>query len=183
MVNLRSIGQGFTMYLKDSKEIFPRLSPLHGNNTNEPSLLDVISDYLDAPLPHHVDPNDTNSPWVVSDPYKCPSDRENAGANRNEQPVWEKDGCSYEYIPGPLMLVGELGLHVKDPAFGVTKAYEKDRHWPLAADADDFHKGKAGGTKRNAVLFPDLQVDWAPVLGETDTGLFFEDVRRYGGTP
>ena len=43
--NLRSIGQGFTLYLKDSKEIFPRVSPLHGStNPNDPSLLDLLSD-------------------------------------------------------------------------------------------------------------------------------------------
>ena len=183
LVNLRSIGQGFVMYIKDNKEIFPRVTPLHGGtNTNDPSLLDLLSDYLDAPAPHRADPNDPNSPFVVNDPYKCPSDRAGAGANGNQQPVWETDGCSYEYIPGPFMLLGEI-LLVKDPAFGVTKAYEKDRHWPIAADADDFHKGRAGGSKRNAVLFPDLQVDWSPEISQGEAGKLIQDMQRYGGMP
>ena len=183
MANLRSIGQGFTLYIKDNKEIFPRVTPLHGTpNTNEPSLLDLLSDYLDAPVPHREDPNNTSSPFIVSDPYKCPSDRAGAGANGNAQPVWETDGCSYEYIPGPFMLLGEL-LLVKDPAFGVTKAYEKDRHWPIAADADDFHKGRANGPKRNAVLFPDLQTDWMIDIGSNEAGKFVQDMQKYGGTP
>jgi prepilin-type N-terminal cleavage/methylation domain-containing protein len=182
LVNLRSIGQGFTLYLRDSKDIFPRVTPLHGNNTNDPSLLDVLADYLDAPAPHRENPNIRNSLYVVTDPYRCPSDRPGMGKNANADPVWATDGCSYEYIPGPFMLMGEM-LTVKDPAFGVTKAYEKDRHWPIAADADDFHKGRAGGTKRNAVLFPDLQVDWAPTLGQSEARDFIRDMMQYGGMP
>jgi len=182
MANLRSIGQGFTLYLQTSKGIFPRVNPLHGaGNPNDPSLLELLSDYLDAPVPHRENPLRT-SPYIVTDPYKCPSDRAGAGANKNDQPVWERDGCSYEYIPGPFMLLGEM-LTVKDPAFGVTRAYEKDRHWPIAADADDFHPGRAGGAKRNAVLFPDLQVDWAPEIGQTEAGKFIADMQKYGGMP
>src|ERR1051326_4656970 len=113
MANLRSIGQGFTLYLKDSKDIFPRVNPLHGvvvsqagHHSNDPSLLDLLSDYLDAPVPHRQDPRNTNSPFVASDPYTCPNDRAGAGANGNQQPVWETDGTSYEYVPGPFMLLG-----------------------------------------------------------------------------
>ncbi len=181
MANLRSIGQGFAMYLKDSKDLFPRVTPLHGaGNTNDPSLLDTLGDYIDAPAPRHEDPNNSNSPYIVSDPYKCPSDRAGAGKNGNPQPLWETDGCSYEYLPGTMMMLAEF-IRVKNPAFGVTKAYEKDRHWPILADYDDWHKTRARGPFKNAVFFSDMQTDWMIDLGDAELTKMVEDIRRYGG--
>jgi prepilin-type N-terminal cleavage/methylation domain-containing protein len=182
LANLRSIGQGFMMYLRDSKEIFPRVRPLHNSgttgepNSNDPSLLDLLSEYLDAEVPRRSDPNDPNSPFIVSDPYRCPSDRPGASG----QAVWESDGSSYEYPPGLFMLLGEF-LEVRDPAFGVTKAYEKDRHWPICADAGDFHKLRSTGPRRNAVYFPDMQADWSIEFTSREATLLIDDMRRYGG--
>ena len=65
----------------------------------------------------------------------------------------------------------------------MTKAYEKDRHWPLVADSDDFHKGRAGRVKRNAVFFPDLQTDWTMEITPTEAGKFIADMQKYGGMP
>ena len=181
MVNLRSLGQGFTMYLKESKEMFPRVNPVHGaGSPNDPSLLDLLADYIDAPLPRHEDPNDPNSLFVVTDPYRCPADVAGAGRNQNTDPVWATTGSSYEYFPGPFMLFAEA-LMIRNPAMGVTKAYEKDRRWPIFLDYDDFHKLRARGTAQNAVFFPDMHTDWMPEFGRLEMRKFMEDVARYGG--
>jgi prepilin-type N-terminal cleavage/methylation domain-containing protein len=183
MANLRSIGQGFSMYLKDSKDKFPRVRPLHAGSgqptLNDPSLLDLISDYLDAPVPRRSDPNDPNSPFIVSDPFKCPSDFPGVGANQDRS-TWEDTGCSYEYFPGAFMLFAEM-VFVSDPAFGVTKAYEKDRTWPIALDYGDFHKLRARGQARNAVYFPDYHTDWMIDISAIEAGKFMADVQKYGG--
>jgi prepilin-type N-terminal cleavage/methylation domain-containing protein len=184
--NLRSIGQGFSMYLKDSKDRFPLVRPLHeGPNPtpptwNDPSLLDLISDYLDAPVPRREIPGDGNSPFIVADVYKCPADHAGSGRNANGRAVWEDTGCSYEYFPGFLMLFGEMVV-VRDPAFGVTKAYEKDRVWPIAVDFDDFHKIRKNGIARNAVFFPDYHAGWMIDIDYDEMSKFIDDMRRYGG--
>ena len=187
MANLRSIGQGFSMYLKDSKDRFPRVSPLHQNGgadpqstANDPSLLDLLSDYLDADVPRREQPGVAGSPFIVADVYKGPSDRAGGGRNKNPQPVWETDGCSYEYFPGAFMLLGEL-LAVRDPAFGVTKAYEKDRNWPIAVDTDDFHPLRKKGMARNAVFYSDFRADWMIDISNYDAGKFIQDMKTYGG--
>ena len=77
LANLRSIGQGFAMYLKDSKEKFPQVIPIHmgagrrppGSSVNDPSLLDLLSEYLEAPVPRRSNPDVANSPFIVSDPF------------------------------------------------------------------------------------------------------------------
>src|SRR5687768_16249299 len=54
LANLRGMGQGVANYMNDSKDLFPMVRPLHdpgGSNPNDPSLLDVLADYVDAPLP------------------------------------------------------------------------------------------------------------------------------------
>jgi len=182
--NLRSIGQGFSMYLKDSKDLFPRVRPLQGNTPpgggNDPSLLDLIADYLDTEVPRREIPGDPTSDFIVTDPFRCPSDAAGAGANGNIKPVWAENGTSYEYFPAPFMLLGEL-LFVKNPQFGVTKAYEKDRNWPILTDADDFHKLRRNGPSRNAVYYPDYRADWLVEISPTDLGKFIEDMVRYGG--
>ena len=94
--------------------------------------------------------------------------------------MWETDGCSYEYLPGAFMLLAEM-IRVKNPAFGVTKAYEKDRHWPLLVDYDDWHKMRARGPFKNAVFYSDMQTDWMIDLGQTEVTKMVEDIRRYGG--
>src|SRR5262249_55933188 len=108
------------------------------------------------------------------------SDYAGAGTNANPRAVWEDTGSSYEYFPGAFMLLGEF-MYLKDPAFGVTKAYEKDRHWPICLDYDDFHKVRRHGPMRNAVFFPDCQTGWMIDISNADTGKFIEDMRRYSG--
>jgi prepilin-type N-terminal cleavage/methylation domain-containing protein len=182
--NLRSIGQGFSMYLKDSKDRFPAVRPLQGSEPgggNDPSLLDLIADYLDAEVPRRDGgPGSRDTDFIVNDPFRCPADVAGGGAKGNLKPVWADTGCSYEYFPAPFMLLGEM-LALRDPPFGVTKAYEKDRSWPLLTDADDFHRLRKNGPARNAVYFPDYRADWLKDISPTDVGKFIEDMTRYGG--
>jgi prepilin-type N-terminal cleavage/methylation domain-containing protein len=187
LANLRSIGQGFMMYLKDSKDKFPMVRPLHAGQTNppptynDPSLLDLISDYLNAEVPRRSNPDDATSPFIVSDPFKCPADRAGVGGN-GDRATWEDTGCSYEYFPGVFMLLGEM-LTLHDPAFGVTKAYEKDRRWPVAIDYGDFHPVRKGHTAKNACYFPDTRSDWLIDISQQDLAKFIADVQRYSGGP
>lgn len=181
--NLRSIGQGFSMYLKDSKDIFPRVRPLHTGGAgggNDPSLLDLISEYLDVDVPRREVPGDPASDFIVADVFKCPSDVAGAGANTNEKPVWATNGCSYEYTPGTFMFMGEM-LRLRNPAFGITKAYEKDRRWPILTDWDDFHKLRRNGPARNAVYFPDYSADWLIQPSQAEVNRFISDFMQYSG--
>jgi len=181
MANLRSIGQGFAMYLSANKGMFPMVNPLHGSSStpNDPSLLDLLSEYLDAEVPHREEPGNTNTPFVVSDPYKCPSDIAGIGGNAGE-PTWKDTGSSYEFFPASFMLLGTL-MAVRDPAFGVTKAYEADRNWPIAVDWGDFHPLRRGGIARNAVYYPDYRADWMMDISNVEAGKFINDMRKYGG--
>jgi prepilin-type N-terminal cleavage/methylation domain-containing protein len=180
MVNLRSIGQGFQLYLDRNKgAVFPKVNPLHGSSTtaNDPSLLDLLSEYLDAEVPRREDPAGSRSgTYIVADPYKCPADP----VGENGLTTYQEVGTSYEYFPAAFMLAGEL-LRWTNPAFGVTKAYEKDRHWPLIVDAGDWHPQRPIKPHKNAVFFPDMQTDWMPEIGPAELGRFFDDAQRYAG--
>jgi prepilin-type N-terminal cleavage/methylation domain-containing protein len=189
LVNVRSIGTGFQLYMQnESKGVFPYLRPLQGTSTtpNDPSLLDLLSSYLDAEVPRKEDPNAAAADvrYIVSDPYRCPSDLGAVGGNSGE-PQWRMTGTSYEYIPSLFMLMGEA-LFVQHPAFGVTKAYEKAHErnfdWPFIQDYGDWHKGRAQLPQKNACFFPDWHADWSINVDDQSilTG-FIEDIRRFGG--
>ena len=53
LANLKGIGGGIAGYMNDSKDLLPRVRPLHasGGNTNDPSLLDVMVVYLSVNAP------------------------------------------------------------------------------------------------------------------------------------
>ncbi|MFN0134388.1 MAG: type II secretion system protein [Phycisphaerales bacterium] len=179
LANVRSIGNGFSLYLNDSKGRFPYVRPLHGGGSGgsrpDPSLLDLLGEYLDAPVPMKGPDN----LYVVSDPFKCPSDIASADSAQGFEPVWRTDGTSYEYFAGAFMLLAEV-LFMKDPALAVTKAYEADRRWPILFDQADWHKLRKSGPPRNAVFFPDYRADWAPTLTQNDYDRFIADMRRGG---
>jgi hypothetical protein len=78
------------------------------------------------------------------------------------------------------MLLGE-GLYLKDPAFGVTKAYEKDRRWPIALDWGDFHPVRKGHTAKNACFYPEMRADWMMDISASELRKFVEDMVRYSG--
>ena len=195
LANLRSLGQGLQNYMNDSKDRLPFVRPLHepGGNQNNPSLLDVMVQYLSIQAPAHSDPNDTASPYInVADIFRCPSDRVGKDPTTAYMPVWQSSGTSYEYFAGEAML-GALQAFVKDPALAVTLTYQMPR-WqtlPVIVDYDDWHplRAKANSVPRNALYFGDWHVDWStPILKLDDksaivTDLICDIVKRNGGVP
>src|SRR4051812_27654553 len=113
LANLHGIGHGLQMYMDQEAKgvLLPKVRPLNSGSVphSDASLLDVMGKYVDAPIPYERSHRD----WVVSDPWKCPSD---AG-------LYRTSGTSWEYPPGVFMLGAELFL-VRNPQFGVSKAYE-----------------------------------------------------------
>lgn len=185
LANLRSLGQGFTLYLTDSKGLFPMVRPLHNQpaGSNDPSLLEILPNYLDVDPPRPEDPNDPNSFYITADVYKCPSDRTSESADQQWEPAWRTEGISYEYFPGILMLAAEL-LAVSNPQVGVSKAYEKNaekRPLPILSDFGDWHKLRKTGPPKNSLFFSGFQADWSRTIDETEVGQLIQDARRYGG--
>lgn len=191
LTNLKGMGVGLAAYMNDSKELLPRVRPLHaaGGNTNDPSLLDVMVVYLSIPAPVHSDPNDPNSPWInVSEVLQCPSDRVGKDSATNFMPLWQSSGTSYEYLAGEAMILCEQ-LTVQDPQNAVTQTYKSPR-WrelPVMLDNDDWHQGRRVGLPRNALYFGDWRADWAGTIARFDSqdprlrDLICDMVVRYGG--
>jgi prepilin-type N-terminal cleavage/methylation domain-containing protein len=191
LANLRSIGTGFQMYLNGAgKGIFPYVNPLHGTpsptHPNDVSLLTLLSEYLDAEVPRREDPDSTasrNSLYIVSDPYRCPSDngqRTSEQGDTGGEPTWRTTGCSYEYRAGLYMLLAE-SFFIPRPAFAVTKAYEKDRNWAIVMDWSNWHPRRGKDGDKNASFFPDYRADWYTEINTSDLTRFVADLRRYGG--
>jgi prepilin-type N-terminal cleavage/methylation domain-containing protein len=183
LANLRSIGQGFAMYQNDHKGLFPRVNPLHGDPpppgsppSNDPSLLDILGVYLDAEVPRRGDDGD----FIVSDPFKCPSDRGQTEHADSGKPIYATIGCSYEYVPGPMFMLLEA-LFVPDPQLGITRAYEKSRAWAVVVDFDPYHKGRATGPGQNAAFFSDYHADWYTPPGNAELTQFIRDAAASGG--
>ena len=197
LANLRSFGQGLATYMNDSQDVLPLVRPLHDPNappnTNDPSLLDVMTVYLSVPKPVRADPNDPTSPYInVADVFKCPSDVKGDDPVTQFRPLWEADGVSYEYFAGELM-VGAEALTIEDPARAVTKTYEQPqwRDLPVLLDNGDWHVLRRSGAKRNALFFGDWHTDWASPLASLDIEQVGEDIvqrllcdiTRFGGRP
>jgi prepilin-type N-terminal cleavage/methylation domain-containing protein len=174
MANLKGMGQGFALYMNEKRALFPKVRPLHGGNSNDPSLLDILGNYLDAPLPRR---DNDGIHWIVSDPFRCPSDLTDPVSG---EPVWRTDGVSFEYLPGVFILAGE-GLTIKNPQMGVTKAYENNRKWPLLLDHGDWHPLRKNAPQKNALYWDDYRVDWAKEPTQTEVSTFMGDVIRFGG--
>ena len=161
LANLKGIGLGVQLYYNEF-ELVPDVLPLTDpdGNTNDPALLQVLADYMDVPAPRREDPNDPNSFWIVSDPWKCPSDRESDDGASGYRPVNEVFGTSYEYVAGKLIFASEMfelfpGATRPVIQKSITVGLER-RDWPLLVDADAWHDGKDG---KNALYFPSLRAD------------------------
>lgn len=184
LANLRGIGVGLAVYLNDSKGLLPEVRPLHSSSApthtnseeNDPSLLDLLADYVDAPTPRKGD----DGLYIVADPYKCPSDI--GKDSETGDAVWRTDGTSYEYFPGILMLGAEL-MTIRDPQFAVSRAYELDRRWSLLQDQGEWHKLRKDGPPKNALTYPDMRVDWLREPTQAESDLFIADLMRIGGLP
>ena len=186
--NLRGIGQGLSLYMTESKGLFPLVRPLHSTGNppptgNDPSLLELLPTYLDIDLPRWEDPTDPNSFYIVADVLKCPSDRTSDSGAQEWEPAWRTEGTSYEYFPGVFMLAAEF-LAVRNPQVGVTKAFDKGvekKPLPIMLDFAEWHKLRKTGPAKNAVFYNGFQADWAKQLSDTELGEILQDARKYGG--
>lgn len=183
--NLRGIGMGLNVYMNErSKGLLPRVRPLHDSSApkNDPSLLDVLATFVDAPMPR----DRGDGTFDVVPPYRCPMDAWSSDKDgKAVPPVYETSGTSYEYQPGIFMLAAEvLGVRTDAVAFAVTKAYEKwkdtGHDWPILSDSGDWHR-HPGAVPRNAVYMTEWRVDWATRATTDQSEQFFADVLRFGG--
>lgn len=190
--NLKGIGVGLEIYMKDeSRGLLPKVRPLtQGSNENDPSLLDVMSKYVDAAIPFQ---EAGSTDWTVSDPWRCPSDTGTDDAETGFKPMWQTNGVSFEYFPGQLMLAAEL-FTVRNPQFGVSKAYESNAviGLPVMWDADDWHgpRYRTPGFRdmdeqtrfnRNQLYYGDGRADKARNITRPEQEKLFEDIVRFGG--
>lgn len=190
LANLKGIGMGLEGYMNaEGKGLLPKVRPLNsGTNTNDPSLLDVLSKYTDAAVPF----KDANDDWVVADPWRCPSDISGGDAATGFKPLWQTSGTSYEYSPGILMVAAEV-LTVKNPQFGVSRAFEQaNPPMVVLVDADDWHNPRFNTARRddtpadlrwvrNGMFYGDWHADNAPYVDQDRTQRLFEDIVRFGG--
>ncbi len=161
LANLKGMGVGLQLYYNQF-ELVPDVLPLTdaNGNTNDPALLEVLADFMDVPAPRREIPGDPNSFWIVSDPWKCPSDKESDDGASGYRPVHEVFGTSYEYVAGKLIFASELfvlfpGADRTRIQKAITVGLER-RDWPILVDADTWHDTKDG---RNALYFPSMRAD------------------------
>lgn len=168
LANLRSFGPAFEGYKRDYKDLLPRVLPFYSSdfpNSNDPSMLDVLTAYLDAPAPKRQNPDDPTSKYAPVDPYFCPSDV--------DQDAGRSVGISYEYWAGVLMIAREL-FNPRDrfPQRTVSRYYETKYDFPLLADSKPWHKG--GAQYNQNALYSDGHVEWLlvdPAAGVTQPPL------------
>jgi len=185
LANLKGIGMGLNIYMNErSKGLLPRVRPLHDPSApkNDPSLLDVLGQYVDAPLPR----DRGDGTFDVVQPYLCPQDKWTSKDDKPVPPIYETSGTSYSYFPGEAMLGAEiLGVRPEVISFAVTKAFEKahdtGRDWPVLNDFGDWHALRKSGPPRNALYMPDWRADWLVAASDQDVQKFFADVLRFGG--
>ncbi|MBX3359880.1 MAG: type II secretion system protein [Phycisphaeraceae bacterium] len=194
LANLRGLGTGLNLYMDTNNRILPKVSFLQdqaeGDGETDETLLDVLDSYIDAPRPRREIPDDPTSLYISVEPYVCPGDRKSSDAESGYEPVWRVYGTSYSYVPGLFIYFLE-GLTVPRPEFGVTKAYENRRDWPVLADAswdsreDAWHKGRSGDLPGAcALFFTDGRADWAPrQASDSELALFLKEAARFGGLP
>lgn len=190
LANLKGIGVGLELYMNtEGKGFLPKVRPLNsGSNDNDPSLLDVMSKYTDAALPFEQ----SEGNWIVSDPWRCPSDLGGTDEATGFRPLWSSAGTSYEYIPGAMFLAAEL-FTVKNPHFGVSKAFENAKP-PLAVmvDADDWHNPRFNQDRRgdipaefrwmrNGLYYGDWRADNAKYIDQQQSERLFADIVQFGG--
>jgi prepilin-type N-terminal cleavage/methylation domain-containing protein len=190
LANLKGIGVGVSLYMDTESKgvLLPRVRPLNsGSNTNDPSLLDIMAKYVDAPMPFEQ----TEGTWVVSDPWRCPSDKGGADEATGFKPMWESTGTSYEYWAGLMMLAAET-LTVKNVQFGVSKAYETSPRALVLVDADDWHNPRFNVNKRtdiaqdvrwdrNGLMFGDWRAEDTSVPTTEEAEAMMAKIVQYGG--
>ena len=185
LANLSQIGIGTQLYLDtESKGVLPVVRPFHQGEPgggSDPSLLDVLSVYLDTPVPQRPTPEDD---FVLgkNSCYLCPSDT--GDDDDTSRPLWASAGTSYEYFPGLVMTAAEVAFAVQSPRLErvVTTALEiqgeTGRPAPLLNCAGDWHTLRTNGPSRNAVYFPNMNTDWLEELSAEDGQRLFGEIGR-----
>jgi prepilin-type N-terminal cleavage/methylation domain-containing protein len=202
LANLRSLGSATQGYIDTQGQgrLLPRTRALGtGGSAADPTLVDVLSPYLDGAQPYLQDPADEFS-WIVAEPWRCPSDIRSNDVSTQFRPFWQTNGRSYEYLPTVLMDFAEAGIFVTSPSaaqqaqIGVSRAIEqRGTTFGVFIDADDWHNPRFGKDendptnartrwKRNAGYAGDWHAADAPYVTIADDPTFFEDVRRFGGS-
>ena len=185
LANLKGIGTGLAVYMQNSsKGVLPQVLPLRdsGGNENDPSLLDVLGEFVDAPVPR----KEEDGKYLATDPWICPEDRSSTDAESNFEPTWRTYGTSYEYMPGAVMLVAETNLlipreRVARVVTGVFDRYPKEL--AVLVDAQDWHTlRKTPGDKKNALYYKDWRADWLRTVDAAEAGAIMEEVARTAGS-
>jgi prepilin-type N-terminal cleavage/methylation domain-containing protein len=186
LANLKGIGVGVASYMQSaSKGVLPHVLPLHDSNgnQNDPSLLDVLGDFVDAAIPKKQE----DGKYVATDPWICPEDRTSTDAATNFEPAWRTYGTSYEYIPGSVMIVAELNLLIprERVARVVTGVYDRyPKELAVLTDAQDWHTlRKTPGDKKNALYYKDWRADWVRVIDAGEAEAIFGEIARTSGGP
>ncbi|MBC7833790.1 MAG: type II secretion system protein [Phycisphaerales bacterium] len=184
LANLKGIGVGLANYMNTSKDVLPLVRPLHGEEPsgNDPSLLDLLGDYIDAAVPAR----DAGGVYYAStDPWVCPADRVGKDSATDFEPVWRTDGISYEYFPGILMFAAEM-MMIRNTAEAVTQTLMQPKFsmLPVLMDQDDWHPLRKKGPPRNSLYLTDWRSDWSADLsveGDDLWGDLMGDIFRFGG--
>lgn len=185
LANLKGIGTGVAVYMQNtSKGVLPYVLPLHDSNgnQNDPSLLEILGEFVDAPVPRKLE----DGFFAATDPWICPEDRSSTDAASNFEPTWRVYGTSYEYLPGVLMFAAETNLAIPRERIprvvtGVFDRYPKEL--AVLADAQDWHTlRKAPGDKKNALYYRDWRADWLRTIDAEEVGEIFAEVARTAGS-
>ncbi len=190
LTNLKGIGMGLSIYMSErSKGLLPRVKPLHDTGAEtgketDASLLDVLEQFVDAPLPRRS--GDETSDFIVSDPYKCPSDLKSNDDKTGYKPVWATTGTSYDYIPGLYMLFAEIAtVKPERISFAVTKTLEKWRDqgkdWSIMTDFAEWHKQRKADIPKNGLFFSDWRAEWAKLPTAEEAPEVIVDILKFGG--
>lgn len=184
LANLRGIGQGIAAYMNStSKGLLPQVLPLHepAGNQNDPSLLEVLGQFVDAPTPR----KDADGKYISTSPWICPEDLSSTDAESNFEPTWRTFGTSYEYLPGAVMLVAETMMAIpRDKVCrAVSNVYERyPKGLAVVVDAGNWHTlRKVSADQKNAVYYGDWHADWLTVLDTDEISNFMEEVARTAG--
>jgi len=181
LTNMRGIGQGLALYGNDHDQLLPRTQPIPTDG-GLPTLPEALSEYVDAATPR-LDEN--TQLFIVSDPWRCPSDDGPRGDSDEINPVWADVSWSYVSLAGQVMdLAFGAGVEEDKVQFAVSRGYEAHPTFRVLEDADDWHDLRATGTPRNALYYGDWRADWSVEESEEKAIQFIEDVLyRFGGLP
>ncbi|RMH12240.1 MAG: type II secretion system protein [Planctomycetota bacterium] len=197
--NLRSLGQASTMYMDQASQgAFPLVEPIQDdgvvNPNNDVTLLDLLNDYIDAPIPRRDPsyPDPETAPFLVEPPFICPGD----DGTRTDSYA-ELYGTSYYYVPGSVFqairtIYGmDVNPRVVARVWDLWK--ERGRELPFLVGAcildDDpqrsFHP-RAGRLGANGVFISDSHADWVESNMINDPEVLvqlFSDIARLTGLP